>query len=246
MSYDDFIIMDIRADVESALIQRREQGRTSGGPFGTLSTDEILVARPRGMPVSDYISITTTGDRKTAQNASCDPAKIVARSMPVSLIRPIVAEDFDVIGTEDFVAAAKATGSSWGITDVLGTSPRNLNVAGVKIAILDTGIDPNHEAFAPIRETILLERRNFSEGKEDDVDGHGTHCAGTIFGRDVGSVRIGVAPGASDVLIGKVLADDGFGSTKSVLDALKWAHSEGANIISMSLGFDFPKMQKLS
>jgi subtilisin family serine protease len=244
MNYGDFIIMDVGADVGAALARRRAAGRTRGGSFETLSTDEILVSRPRDMPVSDYISIATTNDRQAAQDASRDPAKIVARNMPVTLIKPVRAADFGIAAAGDPVADARMAGASWGIADVLGPSPRDLDGAGVKVAVLDTGIDPDHAAFAPIRDTIVSKRRNFSDGEQNDVDGHGTHCAGTIFGRDVENVRIGVARGVTDVLIGKVLGDDGFGSTKWVLDALKWAHSEGANIISMSLGFDFPRMQK--
>lgn len=245
MSYDHFIIMEVGADVGLIRARRRAQGRDRSGSLETLSADEILVARPRGVPVSDYVSIAVTNDRKTALDASRDPAKIVARNMPVTLIEPVKATDFGIEAVpRDPMADAKATGLSWGIADVLGRSPRDLDGAGVKVAVLDTGIDPNHAAFAPIREAIISKRRNFSNGKDDDVNGHGTHCAGTIFGRDVEKVRIGVARGVTEVLIGKVLGDDGFGSTKSVLDALTWAHSEGANIISMSLGFDFPKMQK--
>jgi subtilisin family serine protease len=244
MSYDDFIIMDVAANVGSVLAQRRDQSRTESGQFESLSTDEILVAKPRGMPLSDYVSIATTKDRKIAQDASRDPSKIVARSMPVTLVEPVSALDMGIAESGDPVTDAKTAGSSWGIADVLGPSPRDVDGAGVKVAVLDTGIDPNHEAFLPIRDTIVSQRRNFSDGTADDMKGHGTHCAGTIFGRDVQNVRIGVARGITDVLIGKVLGDDGFGRTKWVLDALKWAHSEGANIISMSLGFDFTKMQK--
>src|SRR5262249_42784961 len=241
MSDGEFIILDVRADVGSVLASRGSVDRSVVG--STLSTHEILVARPRGMSVSDYVSITTTKNRKAALDASGDPAKIVARSMPISLIRP-VSDAGGARGDADPVASAKVAGASWGITDVLGPRPKDINGGGVKVAVLDTGIAAEHAAFAPLRDAILKTRRNFTTGKDADLDGHGTHCAGTILGRDVDGVRIGVAPGISDVLIGKVIDDRGFGTTKSVLDALKWAHSEGANVISMSLGFDFPKMQK--
>ena len=69
--------------------------------------------------------------------------------------------------------------------------------------------------------------------------GHGTHCAGTIAGRDVDGYRYGVAQGIDALLVGKVLGVDG-GTTDSVVKGLLWAREEGANIISMSLGVDFP------
>ncbi|GAU82940.1 S8 family serine peptidase [Bosea sp. BIWAKO-01] len=243
MSDNDFIILDIAGDFGPLRVGRSPENHPGGGPFETLSTKEILVARPRGIPVFDYISIDTTNDRRAAQDASRDPRKIVARSMPVTLIEPVGDEGF-VASDSDPVTASKAAGASWGVADVLGASPREIDGAGVKVAILDTGIDANHPAFVRIQHNILSTRQNFSDGHDDDINGHGTHCAGTIFGNDVDGVRMGVARGISDVLIGKVIGDDGFGSTKAVLDALKWAHSNGANVISMSLGFDFPKMQK--
>jgi subtilisin family serine protease len=75
-----------------------------------------------------------------------------------------------------------------------------------------------------------------------DVVGHGTHCAGTIFGRDVDHVRIGIAPGVTSALVGKVLDDRGGGTTDALFRGLQWAVDEGANIISLSLAFDFPGM----
>ena len=63
--------------------------------------------------------------------------------------------------------------------------------AGVVVAVLDTGIDPNHTAFA----NVPLVQKNFTSEPDDDQDGHGTHCAGTIFGQDIDNYRIGVARG---------------------------------------------------
>jgi subtilisin family serine protease len=125
-------------------------------------------------------------------------------------------------------------GSTWGIKAV-GADQSPFAGQDIVVAVLDTGIDPGHPAFAGVN----LVRRNFTNGPDDDVHGHGTHCAGTIFGRDVNGTRIGVARGVSKAVIGKVLGPDGGGSDV-LLDAIEWAIGEGANIISMSLGIDFP------
>jgi subtilisin family serine protease len=61
-----------------------------------------------------------------------------------------------------------------------------------------------------------------------------------VFGGSVGGIRIGVAPGINKALIGKVLDRHGSGSTAQILDGLLWAVREGANVVSMSIGFDFP------
>ncbi|MCP4224613.1 MAG: S8 family serine peptidase, partial [Actinomycetia bacterium] len=71
------------------------------------------------------------------------------------------------------------------------------------------------------------------------IDGHGTHCAGTVFGQDVDGVRIGVARDAR-ALVAKVIDDDGGGGSDSIVEALLWAADEKADVISMSLGIDFP------
>lgn len=242
MSDDDYIVIEI----DTALTGARQRSTESASPRASgrvLSTEEVLVARPRDVPLDRYVSIATA-NHKEAADARRDPRKLVARSIPVTVIQPLTAEQAGVKVAGDAVEAARQAKTSWGVPAVLGDRPRDLTGVGVKVAVLDTGIDAKHSAFTEIQGGIAEKRRNFTEGSDDDVEGHGTHCAGTIFGRDVDGVRIGVARGVTDVLIGKVIGDDGVGSTKSILDGLKWAHSEGANIISMSLGFDFPRMQK--
>lgn len=149
----------------------------------------------------------------------------VAPVIPMKLIAPVA------MNVEAEPAGARMT---WGVRAVgADTSPFSGN--GIVVAVLDTGIDPNHPAFAGVE----LERRNFTTGSDDDEDGHGTHCAGTIFGREVNNIRIGVAPGVKRAMIGKVLGDGGGGSDV-IMQAIQWAANGGANVISMSLGIDFP------
>ena len=131
---------------------------------------------------------------------------------------------------------------NWGVEAVAAsTSP--FSGDGVTVAVLDTGIDKDHKAFAGVE----LVTRNFLGGPVQDVtddEGHGTHCAGTIFGRDVDNCRIGVATGVKRALIGKVLGEGG-GSSEQIVRAIQWAQFEGAHVISMSLGMDFPGYQEL-
>ena len=73
------------------------------------------------------------------------------------------------------------------------------------VAVLDTGIDATHEAFRGKR----IVQKDFTGEGDGDQNGHGTHCAGTVFGGEVDDTRIGVAPGVKKALIGKVLAAAG-------------------------------------
>jgi subtilisin family serine protease len=144
--------------------------------------------------------------------------------MPTRLIKPMEGQ-------------ASETTLPWGL-EVTGVDRSPYSGRGVKVAVLDTGIERDHPAFAGVN---LIEQ-DFTDTGNGDHQGHGTHCAGTIFGRDVQGKRIGVARGVEAALIGKVLRDDGSGESEMVFNAMHWAMAQGANVVSMSLGFDFPGM----
>jgi len=154
-----------------------------------------------------------------------DPEVVaIADPMPLKLIEPVGQPE----------PTPTSTGNTWGI-ETVGANTSPYDGSEITVAVLDTGINPNHVAF----QGVTLQRRNFTQGGDDDEHGHGTHCAGTIFGRDVNGLRIGVARGVSKALIGKVLGLGG-GSSADLANAITWAYEHGANVISMSLGIDFP------
>lgn len=128
-----------------------------------------------------------------------------------------------------------AAGDAWGIAAV-GADRSNWTGEGVTVAILDTGIDRQHPAFAGVD----IVEKDFTGSGDGDRQGHGTHCAGTVFGRDVDGKRIGIARGVNRALIGKVLGDQGGGNSNMIFEGIQWAIQQGAQVISMSLGFDFP------
>ncbi|WP_329155048.1 S8 family serine peptidase [Streptomyces anulatus] len=105
---------------------------------------------------------------------------------------------------------------------------------GVKVAVLDTGIDLGHP---DVKDRVTV-ARSFVPGEEvEDGNGHGTHVASTIAGSGAasGGAYKGVAPGA-DLLIGKVLGNDGSGADSGIIEAMEWAKDQGADVVSMSLG----------
>jgi subtilisin family serine protease len=155
--------------------------------------------------------------------------------MPTALVRPVT-DDEAALDAADEPAP---DGVAWGVTAV-GAGASDRDGSGISPAILDTGIDAAHPAFTG----VTLVEEDFTGSGNGDRQGHGTHCAGTVFGRDVDGTRIGVARGVSRALIGKVLGDDGSGESDMLFRGIQWATQQGARVISMSLGFDFPGLVK--
>ncbi|MFE2022365.1 S8 family serine peptidase [Streptomyces sp. NPDC059499] len=113
------------------------------------------------------------------------------------------------------------------------------NGKGVKVAVLDTGIDANHPDFAGLIDGTA----SFVPGEAvTDVNGHGTHVAGTIVGSGAasGGDNKGVAPGA-DLYVGKVLGGvEGYGQDSWIIAGMQWAAETGADVVNMSLGDSYP------
>jgi serine protease AprX len=109
-----------------------------------------------------------------------------------------------------------------------------LKGTGIKVAVVDTGIDDTHPDFAG---RIMAAKSFVSDSARDD-NGHGTHVAGTVAGNGSKSngKYIGVAPEAH-LYIAKVLRADGSGSMSSVMAGIEWAVLEQqVQIINLSLG----------
>lgn len=104
---------------------------------------------------------------------------------------------------------------------------------GIKVAVLDTGIDKNH----PMLQGKVAAERDFSNsGNVNDNFGHGTHVAGIIAGTTAnGGMYSGVAPDAQ-LLNAKVIGDNGLGDNVNIIAGIGWAVDNGARVISMSLG----------
>ncbi|MHB9859472.1 S8 family peptidase [Streptomyces sp. YIM S03343] len=105
---------------------------------------------------------------------------------------------------------------------------------GVKIAVLDTGVDADHQDL----KSQVIESKNFSTAIDaTDHFGHGTHVASIAAGTGAksGGKYKGVAPGAK-ILNGKVLDDSGSGDDSGILAGMEWAAAQGADIVNLSLG----------
>jgi subtilisin family serine protease len=106
---------------------------------------------------------------------------------------------------------------------------------GVKLAVLDTGMDLQHPDF----QGRAIVSRSFISGQTvQDGNRHGTHCIGTSCGPKqpaTGVRRYGIAYGAA-IFVGKVLSNQGSGATGGIVAGIEWAIVNGCRIVSMSLG----------
>ncbi|QHK21833.1 S8 family serine peptidase [Pseudarthrobacter psychrotolerans] len=129
------------------------------------------------------------------------------------------------VGTPDAdVDAVEA----WNVT--MGTN--------VRVAVLDSGVASDNPDINP----KVVDRANFSSsatrGKDpvaEDYYGHGTHVAGIVAAAADNTIGVaGVCPGCT-ILAGKVLSDNGMGSSSGLANGINWAVSKNAKVINMSL-----------
>ena len=148
------------------------------------------------------------------------------------------------VGANPFSAVAAAVPSAtqqttWGLRAIgVASAVSPPSGRGVKVAILDTGIDFNHPDMGNKVERGVTAVSFVTGITEQDVHGHGTHVAGTVCGprQSAGGIRYGVAPDV-DLLVGKVF-NNAFrpkATDDDILDGITWAEEQGARIISMSL-----------
>ncbi len=107
---------------------------------------------------------------------------------------------------------------------------------GVKIAILDSGIDQDHP---DLMGKILVNENFTGSATVDDNYGHGTHVSGTAAANTNNSLGVAGVGYQSSLMNVKVLGDDGYGAYSWIANGIIWAANNGADIINMSLGSNF-------
>lgn len=105
--------------------------------------------------------------------------------------------------------------------------------AGVKVAILDTGIDLNQP---DLQGKVVLTNSLIGNATVQDGNGHGTHVAGILAANTNNGVGVAGTCPQCELMIGQVLNAQGEGSTSDAVAGITWAANNGAKVISMSLG----------
>jgi len=112
---------------------------------------------------------------------------------------------------------------------------------GVRIGIVDTGVDLDHEDLAgKVVESVSCVGSGGDQakckGSAQDDQGHGTHVAGIAAAiKDNGKGIAGVAPDAQ-LVVAKVLGSQGTGQGSDVIGGIKWVVDHGAKVVNLSLG----------
>lgn len=221
--------------------------RDASGPTAAGGVRPTLFSR-LGVAVADLTSEQLRAARADRRLVGVEPERVqraIARPLSEEYLRGFsdaarfLHEQAAGAGT----GAATVGAAQFGDTDKLTWGLQATGVAespetgkGVTVAVLDTGLDLTHPDFAGRQ----IESRSFVDGQPvQDVQGHGTHTAGTTAGPLAPGTgrRYGVAHEAT-LLIGKVLGDDGSGTDAGILEGIDWAITSGAKVISMSLGSD--------
>jgi serine protease AprX len=143
--------------------------------------------------------------------------------------------DLPIRSTGDITAETIEANQVWAGAGAL----RALSGAGITVAVIDSGVDPQHQA---LKGRVLL-LKDFTGGDGVDRYGHGTHVAGIIAGApgrsaDTRDYR-GVAYGANIVSL-RVLDEKGAGLASDVIEAIDWAienrRAYNIRVINLSIG----------
>ena len=116
---------------------------------------------------------------------------------------------------------------------------QSYNGTGIRVAVLDTGVDLDHEG---INNNTTIGVSFVSSESYEDKNGHGTHVIGILAGKEVnisGHKFRGIAPNATVYSI-KVLDRQGSGTEEDIIEGIKYAIDQDCQIISMSLGGSIP------
>lgn len=201
---------------------------TSAVPIETIAAETGAVAIHENVEVESHSVSAKTGETATAIDADPLSASVNASATYDSSVQ----SSATTYGLETIDAPRV-----WSTYDAQG--------AGISVAVLDTGVEPDHPDIElyTTDSTDPTYPGGWAEFNGDghqvpsqpyDSGTHGTHVSGTVAGGNHSGTHVGVAPDV-ELMHGKVL-DGGIGSGAGLLAGMQWAVDNDADIIALSLG----------
>jgi subtilisin family serine protease len=214
------------AAVETIDLRGLDGGQGDGGVTGL---------RLRVAPGEEWATIERLQQNPAVAFAEPDWLVRSADEAPVGISAATVIETpftvDDPLYTEQWYLQRINLSRAWSLAG--GTVAADPELARIRVAVIDTGVDSAHPDLAG----RLLPGQNYiTPGTPpDDDNGHGTHIAGLI-GAAVNNAN-GMAGAALQVEIDprKVLGASGQGGVSGVAQAIKDAADDGASLINLSL-----------
>jgi hypothetical protein len=140
-----------------------------------------------------------------------------------AFVRRLAFEPTDPLAPRQWYSTATHAYDAW---------PNLPPLAPVRVGVIDSGIDLAHPDLLP----RIAAAKSFVGGTAQDTRGHGTIVAGIIGAEPENSTGIaGLAP-AAELLVAKVVGDNGTISVEAEAKAIRWAVDRGARVINISLG----------
>lgn len=219
--------------VQARIEQHKEiESRIFDGYLGM--SDEALMVSPIGHSALPVITVEVTPRTLPALARQPDVIAIMPNQQ-IHLIKP------QTISFDELARNELREGVTWGLEHLeVPQVWEKTKGAGIKIGVLDTGVFGDHPALDKrVADFVIIDPlgRRISATPTFDAGAHGTHVCGTIAGGQTPEgVSIGVAPEA-ELLVAGVLVGDA--TLRTLLEGLDWAIEKGAEIINMSLGFNY-------
>ncbi|MEH2326780.1 MAG: S8 family peptidase [Nostoc sp.] len=249
-------------DVNNNVLSTQQLNVTSISSLDSFKTKDdhsLNFSRPSSYNSGDAdVQLLNNGDSENNSNATTNTfsAQNYNSTNGYGLINGAAAVA-RAIGQNTFADVPDLGGNNWGADLVKAPEvwAKGYTGKGVVVAVVDTGVDYNHE---DLKDNIWTNPKEIAgNGKDNDgngyandihgwnfVDnnnnvlddnGHGTHVSGTIAGENNSYGVTGIAYDAKIMPV-KVLDDSGSGSYTSIAKGIHYAVDNGANVINLSLG----------
>jgi len=220
-------VLNEEAEADHTDDEDNEQGSSTTPKNGKQKDEEKTIVLFKGNPNKELIANSHGTTHHEFDNIPALAVTIPSHAIKGLMNNPNVVA---VEKNEQYYIQSQTT--PWGIESV--DAPRawsnNFTGKGVKVAIIDSGIDISH----PDLNVVGCYGASDALTCEDE-DGHGTHVAGIIGAKDNNIGVVGVAPEV-DIYAARVSDNNGEIMTTNLIEAIDWAISENVDIINLSLG----------